>query len=40
MLVIDENTVGIWFMNLSTTRDWMGDVYLKDGQPHLRYRFR
>lgn len=39
-MVIDENTIGIWFMNLSATSDWMGHLYLEEGRPHLRYRFR
>ena len=40
MIVIDENFVGMWFMNLSQTVDWMGSLMMDEGGFKMVYRFR
>lgn len=39
-MVIDEDTVGLWFMDLTETSDWMGHLRMEGGRPVLTYRFR
>lgn len=40
-MTIDENTVGIWFVSVSDTQDWLGTlVDLGNGQLKIEYRHR
>lgn len=40
-MVLDENVIGIWFVNLSSMSDWLGTISLDDnGDYELIYRFR
>lgn len=36
----DENTVGIWYVQLSDDSDWLASVWMDDGKGKLCYRFR
>ena len=36
----DENTVGIWYVQLSDVSDWLASIRMDDGKGKLCYRFR
>jgi len=39
MLKLDENVVGIWYVQLPEG-DWLASVFMEDDKPCLEYRFR
>lgn len=39
-MLINENTIGIWYIHISSNLDWMGYLYSDDDKIKMAYRFR